>query len=83
MLEAPSAVPAHAFWFGEDQACYVITARDADRVMQLAKTAAVPITRLGATGGRVLAFGDERPLPVANLIKRFEEWLPAYIAGSH
>jgi phosphoribosylformylglycinamidine synthase II len=83
VLEAPLDVPAHAFWFGEDQARYVITATDADRIMQLAKTAAVPIMRLGATGGRVLAFGDERPLPIADLLKRFEEWLPAYMAGSH
>jgi phosphoribosylformylglycinamidine synthase len=83
VLEAPLDVPAHAFWFGEDQARYVITAKDADRIMQLAKTAAVPIMRLGATGGRVLAFGEERPLPIADLLKRFEEWLPAYMAGSH
>ena len=83
VLEAPLGVPAHAFWFGEDQARYVITAKDADRIMQLAKTAAVPIMRLGATGGRVLAFGDERPLPIADLLRRFEEWLPAYMAGSH
>jgi phosphoribosylformylglycinamidine synthase subunit PurL len=83
VLEAPADVPVHAFWFGEDQARYVITAKDADRIMQLAKTAAVPIMRLGATGGRILAFGDERPLPIADLLKRFEEWLPAYMAGSH
>jgi phosphoribosylformylglycinamidine synthase II len=82
VLEAPADVPVHAFWFGEDQARYVITAKDADSVMQLAKTAGVPIMRLGATGGRVLAFGDERPLPTADLLKRFEEWLPAYMAGS-
>ena len=83
VLEAPLGIPAHAFWFGEDQARYVITAKDADRVMEVARTAAVPIVRLGATGGRVLAFGDERPLPIADLLKRFEEWLPAYMAGSH
>ena len=83
VLEAPSGIPAYAFWFGEDQARYVITARDADRIMQLAKTAAVPILRLGATGGRILAFGDERPVPITDLLKRFEEWLPAYMAGSH
>ncbi len=83
VLEAPAAVPAHAFWFGEDQARYVITAKDADRVMQLANTAAVPIMRLGATGGRVLAFGDERPLPIGDLLRRFEEWLPTYMAGSN
>ncbi|MGB7100024.1 MAG: phosphoribosylformylglycinamidine synthase subunit PurL, partial [Xanthobacteraceae bacterium] len=83
VLEAPADIPAHAFWFGEDQARYVITARDADRVVQLANTAAVPIIRLGATGGRVLAFGDERPLPIGDLLKRFEEWLPSYMAGSN
>ncbi len=83
VLEAPLDVPAHAFWFGEDQARYVVTAKDADRVMQLAKVAEVPITRLGATGGRVLAFGDERPLPVADLHQRFEAWLPAYMAGAN
>ena len=82
VLEAPADIPAHAFWFGEDQARYVITAKDADRVMQLANTAAVPIMRLGAAGGRVLAFGDERPLPIGDLLKRFEEWLPTYMAGS-
>jgi phosphoribosylformylglycinamidine synthase subunit PurL len=83
VLEAPLDVPAHAFWFGEDQARYVITAKDADRVMQLAKVAEVPIMRLGATGGRALAFGDERPLPVADLHQRFEAWLPAYMAGTN
>ncbi len=61
----------------------MITAKDADRVMQLANTAAVPIMRLGATGGRVLAFGDEGPLPIGDLLRRFEEWLPTYMAGSN
>jgi len=83
VLEAPSGIPAHAFWFGEDQARYVVTAKDADRVTQLAKVAEVPIMRLGATGGRVLAFGDERPVPVADLHQRFEAWLPAYMAGTN
>ena len=35
VLEAPADVPVHAFWLGEDQARYVITATDADSVMQL------------------------------------------------
>ncbi len=82
VLEAPTGVPAHAFWFGEDQARYVVTAKNADLVAQRAKSAGVPLTRLGATGGRALALGDERPLPIAELRKRFEHWLPAYMAGS-
>jgi phosphoribosylformylglycinamidine synthase len=82
VLEAPSGIPPHAFWFGEDQARYVVTAKDAHGVMQQAKTAGVPLTRLGATGGTVLAVDGERPLPVDELKRRFEAWLPAYMAGS-
>jgi hypothetical protein len=41
----------------------------------------VPLTRLGATGGRVFAVDGERPLRVGDLLSRFEAWLPAYIAG--
>ena len=55
VVEAPSQPPAHAFWFGEDQARYVVTAKNADAVAQRAKAAAVPLVRLGTTGGAVLA----------------------------
>ena len=48
-----------------------------------AKAAGVPLTRLGATGGGVLAIAGERPLPVDDLKQRFEAWLPAYMAGAH
>src|SRR6202020_271702 len=54
VLEAPSGIPPHAFWFGEDQARYVVTAKDAHGVMQQAKAAGVPLTTLGATGGVLL-----------------------------
>jgi phosphoribosylformylglycinamidine synthase subunit PurL len=82
VLEAPSGVPPHAFWFGEDQARYVVTTKDHHSVMQRAQAAGVPLTRLGATGGAVLAVEGERPLPVGELKRRFEAWLPAYMAGS-
>jgi phosphoribosylformylglycinamidine synthase len=82
VLEAPSRLPAHAFWFGEDQARYVITARNSEPIAQRAKEAGVPFTRLGATGGRALALAGERPLSVDDLKARFERWLPAYMAGA-
>jgi len=81
VLEAPEGVPPHAFWFGEDQARYVLTAKDADAVAERAEAAALPLTRIGATGGRVLAVGEEKPLPIKNLTERFESWLPAYMAS--
>jgi phosphoribosylformylglycinamidine synthase subunit PurL len=82
VLEAPHGAIPHAFWFGEDQARYIATAKDHAAIEQRAKAASVPISRLGATGGRVLALGDERPLPVEALVERFEGWLPSYMAGS-
>jgi phosphoribosylformylglycinamidine synthase subunit PurL len=82
VLEAPTSLPAHAFWFGEDQARYVVTARNSEPIAQRAKEAGVSFTRLGATGGRVVAVAGERPLPVDDLKTRFETWLPAYMAGS-
>jgi phosphoribosylformylglycinamidine synthase subunit PurL len=81
VLEAPPGVAGHAFWFGEDQGRYVVTAKNADAVVQRASAAAVPVVRLGATGGEVLAVAGERPLPVKDLRARFEAWLPAYMAA--
>jgi phosphoribosylformylglycinamidine synthase len=71
----------HAFWFGEDQARYVLTTKDAHAVAERAKAATVPLIQLGATGGRVLAVADERPLLVNELRSRFESWLPSYMAA--
>jgi phosphoribosylformylglycinamidine synthase len=82
VLEAPSQLAAHAFWFGEDQARYIVTAKSVEIVAQRAKAAGVPLARLGATGGAVLALDGERPLPVEELKTRFEAWLPAYMAGA-
>jgi phosphoribosylformylglycinamidine synthase subunit PurL len=82
VLESASELPAHAFWFGEDQARYVVTAKDAAAATQRAKTAGVPLSRLGATGGNMLMLPGGRPLPVGDLKESFEAWLPAYMAGA-
>jgi phosphoribosylformylglycinamidine synthase len=76
---------AHAFWFGEDQARYVVTVSVdlAERVMARARAARVPARQLGLTGGDALTLDGERPILVAKLRERFEGWLPAYMAGSH
>jgi phosphoribosylformylglycinamidine synthase subunit PurL len=74
---------AHAFWFGEDQARYVVTVAEgeAEKVMARARAAGIPARRLGLTGGDALTLQDERPILVAKLRERFEGWLPAYVAG--
>jgi len=81
-LEAASG-PAHAFWFGEDQARYVITvaAGRAAEIITRAEKAGVPARQLGTTGGDALTLGPERPILVSTLRDQHESWLPAYMAG--
>jgi phosphoribosylformylglycinamidine synthase len=75
---------AHAFWFGEDQGRYIVTVKAslAERVMQRARAAAVPVRQLGFTGGDALTVQDGDPILIARLRERFEGWLPAYMAGA-
>jgi phosphoribosylformylglycinamidine synthase len=82
VLEAPHGAIPYAYWYSEDQARYIVTAKDHTEIERRAKAASLPINRLGATGGRVIALGDERPLPLEALIERSESWLPTYMAGS-
>jgi len=81
VLEAPSGVTAHGFWFGEEQGRYVVTAKDPDSVGRRAEAAGVRLTRLGATGGGFLSLEGAQPVPIGELKKRFEGWLPAFMAG--
>jgi phosphoribosylformylglycinamidine synthase len=75
--------PAHAFFFGEDQGRYVVTARpdDCEALLTEARRAGVPAMRLGTTGGRTLDLPGEAPLAIAALSEAFESWFPAYMDG--
>ncbi|MBO0753002.1 MAG: phosphoribosylformylglycinamidine synthase subunit PurL, partial [Bradyrhizobiaceae bacterium] len=76
-------VPPSAFWFGEDQARYVVAVRDHDAaaVEELGRAGGIEVTRLGTTGGTVLQLPGQRPIPVTTLSERFEGWFPAYMAA--
>jgi phosphoribosylformylglycinamidine synthase II len=81
---APEDTPAHAFWFGEDQARYLVTV-PADRVeavMKRVQASNVPVHRIGSTGGATIAIPGERAIALQALDERFEGWLPAYMSGA-
>ncbi|WP_284735775.1 phosphoribosylformylglycinamidine synthase subunit PurL [Dongia deserti] len=86
-LRAPEklSMPAHAFWFGEDQARYVatVTMGDADRFLNEAKKAGVPVTVLGETGSASLTLVDNGTISVADLKGAHEAFFPDLMsAGS-
>jgi phosphoribosylformylglycinamidine synthase subunit PurL len=81
---SPANVPTHGYWFGEDQARYVVTvaAAQLSAVQARARTANVACSEIGTTGGNALVIGDEGSVSVTQLDSRFEGWLPTYMAGS-
>ena len=56
----------HAYWFGEDQARYIVTvpAADAGLVLAKMKGAGVPCARIGTTGGDAIAVAGETAVAV-------------------
>jgi phosphoribosylformylglycinamidine synthase subunit PurL len=84
LYASPVLLPAHAFWFGEDQGRYVVTVRPAaaDTVAARAKAAGIALRRLGSTAGAALTLPGERPIVLSALTERFEGWLPSYMAGA-
>ncbi len=84
ILDAPpeDLVP-HAFWFGEDQARYIVTVPETHLLTVLSKLKAVdvPCHVIGKTGGHDIAVEGESPVTIAKLKHGFESWLPDYMSG--
>jgi phosphoribosylformylglycinamidine synthase II len=80
---APGAVPAHASWFGEDQARYVVAAAPdkADAIHKAAAVAEVPVRVLGSVGGDMITLPGETPLPLTALKAAHGDWLPRFMAN--
>ena len=83
LASAPPAIPAHAFWFGEDQGRYVVAVapHKLDEVLRAFGSAQIAVQRLGTTGGDALTLPGERPILLSVLRESFEGWLPAYMAA--
>ena len=78
----PQDLPAHAFWFGEDQGRYVVASEAPDDVLARATAAGVPATRLGVvTAERGLTLAGEVLIPLEELRSAHEAWLPRFMAG--
>lgn len=73
---------AAAFWFGEDQSRYVVTARESEPILAAAEQAGLAAVALGETGGEFLTFRavtGENSVTVADLsaahLSFFEQWM--------
>ena len=72
----------HAFFFGEDQGRYALTAAPemTGAILEAAREAGVAIAKIGVTGGEALKLGRAAPVVISDLHKSHEAWLPAYMS---
>jgi phosphoribosylformylglycinamidine synthase len=76
---AGNAVPSHAFFYGEDQARYVIASGSADDIVEAARAAGVPAVLLGYSGGASLVVKGLLSVPLSDIKSAHEAWLPGYM----
>jgi phosphoribosylformylglycinamidine synthase len=80
----PSALPRNAWWFGEDQARYLVETDDPDRLLTLAQQAGVPARRIGTVrsdgSAAELTLSGAGAISVTELRAANEAWLPGYMA---
>jgi phosphoribosylformylglycinamidine synthase len=77
----PADVAPHGFYFGEDQARYLVSTTDAAGLLDAAKTAGVPALRLGTTGSDAIEAPGLGRVDLKELVRINTEWLPSYMAA--
>ena len=82
LAAAPEGLPAHGFWFGEDQARYVLAVADGAAPIAQAKAAGVPARLIGTAGGGDLVLPDGAAISVSKLAAAHEATLPALMGES-
>ena len=77
-------LPVYATWFGEDQGRYVVSvdAMQAEEVVERARLLALPARIVARTGGDTIALKGERALPLEDLRRAHEAWLPGYMGAA-
>jgi phosphoribosylformylglycinamidine synthase len=80
LLPAPEGAVAHGFWFGEDQARYVLAVVDGASLLVRAAEAGVPARRIGRTGGEELTCGGGFSISLARLRAANAAWLPGLMS---
>ncbi|MBN35582.1 MAG: phosphoribosylformylglycinamidine synthase II [Rhodospirillaceae bacterium] len=83
-VDTPSGTgAAHGFWFGEDQARYLVAVPgDGIDITSKAAAAGVSAVILGATGGDTLTVDGGQPISLRTIRDKHEGWLPSFMAGA-
>ncbi|ONG47570.1 phosphoribosylformylglycinamidine synthase II [Pseudoroseomonas deserti] len=80
LTAAPAGIPAHAWFFGEDQGRYLVATSDALALLEAARAAGIPAQRIGRSGGGDLVVEGSLAISVSDLRAAHERFLPALMA---
>lgn len=67
------------FWFGEDQARYVVATSQPEELEAYASREHIPVVRVGVVSGKTLSVQQDH-IPITNLVMLHEAWLINYMA---
>jgi len=81
LVETPTGLAPHTFWFGEDQARYILAVADIAAVLNAAAVAGVPAMRLGASGGADLTLPGGVAISLIELRAAHERFFPAWMGS--
>jgi phosphoribosylformylglycinamidine synthase len=79
LLPPDPNIPAHAFWFGEEQGRYVLATGQAARVLAQAAAAGVPARPLGSSDGNHLKLPGIAPISIETLITQRDRFFAAWM----
>jgi phosphoribosylformylglycinamidine synthase len=72
-------LPPHNFWFGEEQARYVVATDDAPLLLALAREAGVPAMPLGPAEGSDLTLPDGGTISLRTMVEAHRRFFPAWM----
>ena len=79
LVAAPHDIAPQAWWFGEDQACYVLAVTDPSGTLAKASAKGVPARLLGQTYGLDLNLADGATISVEALSTEHERFFPEWM----
>jgi phosphoribosylformylglycinamidine synthase len=78
---APPRIPPHAYWFGEDQARYILATAHAETILTLARAAGIPARHIGqAAQDKNLTLCDGTAIFLSTLSDANEGFFPTWFA---
>jgi phosphoribosylformylglycinamidine synthase II len=80
-LDAAPGLTPQAWYFGEDQARYLIETADPDAILREAENARIYAQRIGTVGESALTLPGADAISITELTAVNEAWLPAYMGA--